>query len=86
MWFRMLGPLEVIKDGRPIALGGTKQRATLAYLLLNANRVVPTSELLNALWTEGDAPTTARKILQNSVWGLRRAFSAHDDTGQTTCT
>lgn len=81
MWFRMLGPLEVIKDGRCVALGGIKQRATLAYLLLNANRVVPTSELLNALWTEGDAPTTARKILQNSVWGLRRAFAAHDEAG-----
>ncbi|CAL9385408.1 hypothetical protein SUDANB150_01138 [Streptomyces sp. enrichment culture] len=77
MWFRMLGPLEVVADGRPIPLGGTKQRATLAYLLLNANRVVTTSELLNALWTEGDAPTTARKILQNSIWGLRRAFAAH---------
>ncbi|GGR06362.1 hypothetical protein GCM10010280_62650 [Streptomyces pilosus] len=77
MWFRMLGPLEVIEDGRSIALGGTKQRATLAYLLLNANRVVPASELLNALWTDGDTPITARKILQNSVWGLRRAFSAH---------
>ncbi|MEV6886927.1 BTAD domain-containing putative transcriptional regulator [Streptomyces sp. NPDC051135] len=77
MWFRMLGPLEVVKDGRPVPLGGTKQRATLAYLLLNANRVVTTSELLHALWTEGDAPTTARKILQNSVWGLRRAFTTH---------
>ncbi|MCX4673484.1 winged helix-turn-helix domain-containing protein [Streptomyces sp. NBC_01381] len=73
----MLGPLEVIKDGRSIALGGTKQRATLAYLLLNANRVVPTSELLNALWAEEKAPATARKILQNSVWGLRRALAAH---------
>lgn len=77
MWFRILGPLEVLDGSRPIALGGTKQRATLGYLLLNANRVVPTRELLNALWADGTLPTTARKILQNAVWGLRGSLAAN---------
>ncbi|CAM5658097.1 hypothetical protein STENM223S_04190 [Streptomyces tendae] len=76
MWFRILGPLEVLDGNRPLALGGTKQRATLGYLLLNANRVVSTRELLSALWPEGTPPTTARKILQNAVWGLRGSLSA----------
>ncbi|MFI5682219.1 BTAD domain-containing putative transcriptional regulator [Streptomyces cellulosae] len=58
-----------------MALGGTKQRATLGYLLLRANRVVATSQLLNALWPVEDAPTSARKILQNAVWGLRRVLT-----------
>ena len=42
--FRILGPLEVAdSDGQPVALGGQKQRAVLALLLLHANQVVPTS-------------------------------------------
>ncbi|MFD0382195.1 BTAD domain-containing putative transcriptional regulator [Streptomyces stramineus] len=39
--------------------------------MLHANRVVATSALLNALWETDDAPASARKILQNAVWGLR---------------
>ncbi|TCB95498.1 transcriptional regulator [Micromonospora zingiberis] len=75
MMFRVLGPLEVLIDGRPIRLGGIKQRATLAFLLLKANQVVPTSQLLAALWPDKDPPTSARKVLQNAVWSLRTALS-----------
>ncbi len=71
----MLGPLEVIDADRPVALGGIKQRATLGFLLLHANRVVATSQLLRALWPVDEAPTSARKILQNAVWGLRGVLS-----------
>ncbi|WP_158852548.1 BTAD domain-containing putative transcriptional regulator [Saccharothrix deserti] len=70
-----MGPLEVSDGYELLSLGGTKQRATLAYLLLHANRVVPTSQLLTALWSVDGAPTSARKILQNAVWGLRRVLS-----------
>ncbi|WP_229357773.1 AfsR/SARP family transcriptional regulator, partial [Streptomyces sp. UNOB3_S3] len=59
-----------------MALGGIKQRATLGFLLLQANRVVATSQLLRALWPVDEAPTSARKILQNAVWGLRGVLSA----------
>ncbi|MFI0914927.1 BTAD domain-containing putative transcriptional regulator [Streptomyces abikoensis] len=80
----MLGPLEVIDADRPVALGGIKQRATLGFLLLQANRVVATSQLLRALWPVDEAPTSARKILQNAVWGLRGVLSAGaDGTGGT---
>ncbi|MER7959857.1 BTAD domain-containing putative transcriptional regulator [Streptomyces sp. NPDC096030] len=75
MQFRVLGPMEVIDNGRTVGLGGTKQRATLGFLLLNANKAVATSRLLNALWGVDDAPMTARKILQNAVYGLRGALS-----------
>ncbi|MFI6038896.1 BTAD domain-containing putative transcriptional regulator [Streptomyces sp. NPDC051315] len=74
----MLGPLEVVADGQVIDLGGSKQRATLGFLLLQPNQVVPTSRLLNALWSVGEAPVTARKILQNAVWGLRRKLSPEE--------
>ena len=43
--FRLLGPLEVVGDDGPLQLGGPKQRATLAILLLGANRVVPVERL-----------------------------------------
>ncbi|MFD8997069.1 BTAD domain-containing putative transcriptional regulator [Streptomyces abikoensis] len=76
MQFGLLGPLEVLSDGVPVVLGGTKQRATLGSLLLQANRVVPTSELLGSLWDGDGAPVTARKILQNAVWALRGLLTA----------
>ncbi|MFJ8844676.1 BTAD domain-containing putative transcriptional regulator [Streptomyces cyaneofuscatus] len=78
----MLGPLEVVADGRPVDLGGSKQRATLGLLLLQPGRVVPTSRLLTALWSEEETPATARKILQNAVWGLRRRLSALSEDGR----
>ncbi|HYQ68094.1 BTAD domain-containing putative transcriptional regulator [Actinophytocola sp.] len=71
MRFSLLGPLRVHDDGEPVPLGGTNQRAALAYLLLYPNRVVATSQLIEALWG-GDAPPSARKILQNAISNLRR--------------
>ncbi|WEB37920.1 AAA family ATPase [Streptomyces yunnanensis] len=67
--------MEAVAGDRPIGLGGTKQRATLGFLLLQANHVVATSQLLGALWAADDAPTTARKILHNAVSGIRGALS-----------
>ncbi|WP_128380657.1 BTAD domain-containing putative transcriptional regulator [Streptomyces cavernae] len=82
MQFRLLGPMEVLDNDSTVGLGGIKQRATLGFLLLQANKVVPTSRLLNALWDVDDAPVTARKILQNAVYGLRGVLSsAHGSSG-----
>ncbi|MEU2912165.1 BTAD domain-containing putative transcriptional regulator [Streptomyces massasporeus] len=79
MQFRLLGPLEVEPAGGPpgslVDLGGHRQRAVLAYLLLHANKVVSTSQMLSALWAGDEAPMTARKILQNAVWKLRGVLS-----------
>src|SRR3954462_408761 len=70
--FRMLGPLEVVDGGdRVLPLAGQKQRALLAVLLVNANTVVSTDALVDALW--GDAPpATASTSLQNFVSQLRK--------------
>jgi DNA-binding SARP family transcriptional activator len=80
MRFRVLGPLEVRdKDqGQIIPLAGTKQRATLGVLLLRANKVVATSALLDALWSDEEPPVTARKILHNAISALRRVLAADD--------
>jgi DNA-binding SARP family transcriptional activator/class 3 adenylate cyclase/tetratricopeptide (TPR) repeat protein len=73
MEFRILGPLEVSSGGRLLELGGAKQRALLAMLLLGANRVVSTDRLIAALW-EDDPPETAQKAIQVHVSGLRKVL------------
>lgn len=50
--FRVLGPLEVAANGTFLPLGGAKQRAVLALLILNANEVVPLDRIIDELWGE----------------------------------
>jgi DNA-binding SARP family transcriptional activator len=71
--FRILGPLEVIEDDRPVALGGPRQRALLAILLLHRCEVVSSDRVVDELW--GDRPpATAVKTLQVYVFHLRKAL------------
>jgi DNA-binding transcriptional activator of the SARP family len=73
--FRILGQLEVEGPAGEIRLAGAKQRALLAFLLLQANEVVPTGTLIELLWTEAP-PADAAKALQVQVSRLRRALEA----------
>lgn len=73
MEFRILGPLELLVDGSPAPLGGPKQRAVLALLLLHANQVVSTDRLIDQLWGE-DPPDTVRVVLQGYVSSLRKVL------------
>ncbi|MGH3116211.1 MAG: BTAD domain-containing putative transcriptional regulator [Gaiellales bacterium] len=75
MEFRILGPIEVVDRGVPLPLGGRKQRALLALLLLNVDEVVSADRLIDALWGEGP-PRTAPTSLQNSVSHLRKLLGA----------
>jgi DNA-binding SARP family transcriptional activator len=69
--FRLLGPLEVRSEGASVQLGGPKQRALLALLLVDAGRTVSTDRLIDALWGE-QPPRTAATSLQNFVSQLRK--------------
>lgn len=69
--FRILGPLEVVGENGPVRLGGAKQRAILAILLLSANRVVSVDRLADDLYA-GAAPVTALKQVQRHVSDLRK--------------
>jgi DNA-binding SARP family transcriptional activator len=71
MEFRILGPLEVLSDGRALDVGGHKQSAVLALLLLEANRPVSRDGMVDALW-EDDPPETAQKALQVYISRLRK--------------
>src|SRR5262249_58322551 len=75
--FRVLGPLEVVGDDGPIRLGGPRQRATLAILVLSANRVVPVERLADELYA-GRPPVTAVTQVQRQVSELRRALGSAD--------
>jgi DNA-binding SARP family transcriptional activator len=69
--FAILGPFEVICDGRRLNLGPYKQRALLAALLCRSNSVAPIELLLDLLWNERP-PRTARKNLQVYISALRK--------------
>ena len=76
MQFRILGPVEVIDGGVPVAVGGPQQRALLAVLLMNPNRVVSADRLVEDLWGD-EPPPDARGLLRGCVARLRRALR-HD--------
>jgi DNA-binding SARP family transcriptional activator/WD40 repeat protein len=74
--FRVLGSIEVFEEGNgSIAIGGPKQRAVLAHLLLRANHLVPTEVLIDEVWGE-EPPETARNALQSYTSHLRKALGA----------
>jgi len=73
--FRILGPLEVLDDDRPVRLGGGKQRAALAILLLSPNRVVSVERLADDLYA-GAPPVTAVTQVQRQVSELRKLIGA----------
>jgi DNA-binding SARP family transcriptional activator len=61
------------EDSRPLVLGGAKQRALLAVLLLHAGQVVSADRLIDELWGE-DPPERARSVLQVYVANLRKVL------------
>ncbi|MCG6495268.1 BTAD domain-containing putative transcriptional regulator [Kitasatospora sp. A2-31] len=73
--FRILGPLDVQVDGRPVPLSGARQRTILAMLLLSADHVVSVDTLAEAVW-QGSPPTTFVNQIAICVSGLRKAFKA----------
>jgi DNA-binding SARP family transcriptional activator len=75
--FRILGPLEVIERGRPLTLGGSRQRALLAVLLTRANEVVSKDRLIDELWGT-QPPRTATNALQYHVSRLRKTLARDD--------
>jgi DNA-binding SARP family transcriptional activator len=75
MEFGILGPLEARDGARTLALGGPKQRAVLALLLLHANQVVTTDRIIDRLWGE-NPPGTVKVVLQGSISSLRKALGA----------
>jgi DNA-binding NarL/FixJ family response regulator/DNA-binding SARP family transcriptional activator len=72
--YRILGPLEVVDEGEPVALGRLKERLVLAVLLLHANEFVSRERLIDELWGESPPPT-AKKAVNVYVSQLRKALT-----------
>jgi YVTN family beta-propeller protein len=72
---RILGPLEVLVDDAPLRIGGPRQRALLALLLLSANRVVSRDRLIEELFDDGQAGS-ADHALRVQLSRLRKALGA----------
>jgi DNA-binding SARP family transcriptional activator len=79
--FRVLGPLQVAANGTSLPLGGAKQRAVLALLLLHAGEVVSADRLVDALWGEAP-PSSAANMLQGYVSQLRKALEPGRGRGE----
>src|SRR5207302_1381631 len=71
--FRVLGSFEVVDHDGPLALGGPKQRALSAVLLLHRCEPVSTDRLIDELWGE-QPPASANKLVQGYVSNLRKAL------------
>jgi serine/threonine protein kinase/DNA-binding SARP family transcriptional activator len=82
MEFRVLGPLEVATDDGVLPLGGPKQRAVVAHLILRAGHAVPAAQLIDELWGE-EPPETARNTLQTYVYRLRKVLGEDRLEGQS---
>ena len=82
MRFQVLGPLEVTRERASIPLGGPKQRAVLAHLIVRANQVVPTDALIDQVWGE-EPPESARNVLQTYISHLRSALGTERIEGRT---
>ena len=80
MNFRILGPLEVLDEGRAVALGGSKQRALLALFLLHVNETLSTDRLIDELWGERP-PANAAKTVQMQISRLRKALAGEHGDG-----
>ena len=80
MDFRILGPLEVLEEGRAITLRGSRLRALLALLLLHANETLGTERLIDELWGERP-PASAGKTLQMHISRLRKTLAGEAGNG-----
>ena len=72
---RVLGPLEVVRDGRTISLSSGKQRLLLALLASHTNEVLSVDTLVEGMWSNR-APATAVAVVQSYVSQLRKALEA----------
>ncbi|MEV0645739.1 BTAD domain-containing putative transcriptional regulator [Phytomonospora sp. NPDC050363] len=73
MEFRVLGPLTVLHDDRERHLGGPRQRAVLAALLLRANESVTAERLVPLVWD--DPVPAAESNLRTYLTRLRKTLA-----------
>jgi WD40 repeat protein/DNA-binding SARP family transcriptional activator len=81
--FRVLGPVAAVRNGEPIPIGGARQRALLAALIIHANQVVSQSRLIDELFGEEHTHASVNR-LQVGISRLRSALNSGEDNGHDT--
>lgn len=76
MEFRVLGPIEILENGRNIAPTAPKPRQVISLLMLRRNGMVRTTEFIDELWENGP-PASAMTTLQTYIYKLRKIFVEH---------
>src|SRR4051794_5888291 len=71
MRYRVLGPVEIERDGLSVGVGGPQQRRLLGVLLVHRNQVVSSDRLVEALWSADGPPVGASRSLPTYVSRLR---------------
>jgi DNA-binding SARP family transcriptional activator/tetratricopeptide (TPR) repeat protein len=72
---RLLGPVELLRDGLAVELGRRQERCVLGLLALEPGRVVPADRLIELLWGSAPPPS-ARAALQSHIARLRGRLTA----------
>jgi predicted ATPase/DNA-binding SARP family transcriptional activator len=78
---RLLGPFEVLSDGRPVTVTGSKRDALLTLLALARGRVVGVENLIDSVWGS-ELPASPRNAVQHHIARLRSALG-HDSISAT---
>ncbi|HEU5353974.1 MAG TPA: BTAD domain-containing putative transcriptional regulator [Actinocrinis sp.] len=73
--YRLLGPVQLLRGGDPVQVGGGRTLTLLAGLLLSANQVVTGERLAEIVWGERQ-PARPRSALHSAVSRLRRIVGA----------
>ena len=71
--FRLLGDVEASADGQRLDIGPARQRCVLVALLIDVNRLVPTDQLIDRVWSD-DLPHRARNSVAGYISRLRQVF------------
>jgi DNA-binding SARP family transcriptional activator len=71
--FCLLGPLRVIVDGSDVPVGGPRQMAVLARLVVTPGQVVSMEQLIDSVW-DGGEPKQPHVAIRSYVSNLRRAI------------
>ena len=68
---KVLGTVEVWRDGQAVSLGGPQQRRLVGVLVTARPHAVSADRLVDAMWPEGEAPDGARRAVMTYVSRLR---------------
>ncbi|MDX6254455.1 MAG: hypothetical protein QOJ11_789 [Frankiales bacterium] len=79
--FRILGPLEVLREGTPISVGGAQQRAVLAFLVAEPRRTASVDQIADALWGE-HPPAGYAATIQTYIFRLREVLEPGRSKGE----